>query len=157
MLVITPHNRLNLGPTQPMRLFLEQQVVWLNLEALSQAPNLDPLLNLLTLPVRPESELAASSQQILASRPDLDKVVLAMLVQRIPQLSNEEIMVIAGIPMEELHHTRAAQDWFAAGHQEGRQEGRQEEAASVTLRQLNRRCGPLTDATTAQIQALPLG
>jgi hypothetical protein len=27
----------------------------------------------------------------------------------------------------------------------------------MTLRLLNRRCGPLTDATTAQIQALPLG
>ena len=27
----------------------------------------------------------------------------------------------------------------------------------MALRQLNRRCGPLTDATTAQIQALPLG
>lgn len=46
VLVITLHNRQNLGPTQPLRLFLEQQVVW---------------LNLLTLPVRPESELAASS------------------------------------------------------------------------------------------------
>ena len=156
VLVITPHNRLNLGPTQPLRLFLEQQVVWLNLEALSQQPNLDPLLNLLTLPVRPESELAASSQQILARRPDLDKVVLAMLMQRLPELSNEEIMVIAGIPMEELRHTRAAQDWLAAGRQEGREEGRQQEAASVTLRQLNRRCGPLSDATTAQIQALQI-
>ena len=31
------------------------------------------LLNLLTLPVRPESELAASSQQILASRPYLER------------------------------------------------------------------------------------
>jgi len=39
--------------------FLEQQLVWLNLEELSQQPNLDPLLNLLTLPVRPKSELAA--------------------------------------------------------------------------------------------------
>ena len=106
--------------------------------------------------MRPESELAASSQQILARRPDLDKVVLAMLMQRLPQLSNEEIMVIAGIPMEELRHTRAAQDWLAAGRQEGRQEGRQQGEAAVTLRLLNRRCGPLTDATTAQIQALPL-
>ena len=43
--------------------------------------------NLLTLPVRPESELAASSREILANRPDLDKVVLAMLMQRLPQLS----------------------------------------------------------------------
>ena len=64
-----------------------QQVVWLSLEDLSQQQDLDPLLNLLTLPVRPEGELAASSQQILASRPDLDKVVLAMLMQRLPQLS----------------------------------------------------------------------
>ena len=70
-------------------------------------------------------------------------------------------MVIAGIPREEIRHTRAVQDWLAEGRQEGRQEGeakgRQQEAASMTLRQLNRRCGPLTDATTAQIQALPLG
>ena len=69
-------------------------------------------------------------------------------------------MVIAGIPREEIRHTKAVQDWLAEGRQEGRQEGeakgRQEEAASVTLLQLNRRCAPLTDATTAQIQALPL-
>ena len=63
-------------------MFLEQQVVWLNLEELSHRPQLDPLLNLLTLPVRPESELAATSRQILARRPDLDTVVLPRLVQR---------------------------------------------------------------------------
>ena len=73
-------------------------------------------------------------------------------------------MVIAGIPREEIRHTRAVQDWLAEGRQEGLQEGRQEglqegearEAAKVTLRQLNRRCGPLSEVTTAQIQALPL-
>ncbi len=112
VLVITPHNRLNLGPSQALQLFL-QQVAWINLEVLSRRSQLDPLLNLLTLPIRPESELAASSQQILASRPDLDQVVLPMLMQRFPHLTNEEIMVIAGIPMEELRHTRAAQDWLA--------------------------------------------
>ena len=160
VLVITPHGRLKLGPTQALQVFLEQQVMWLNLEDLSQQPDLDPLLNLLTLPVRPESELAASSQQILASRPDLDTVVLPMLVQRFPQLTEAEIMVIAGIPREEIRHTRAVQDWLAEGRQQGRQEGeakgRQEGEAAVTLRQLNRRCGPLSETTTAQIQALPL-
>ena len=69
-------------------------------------------------------------------------------------------MVIAGIPREEIRHTRAVQDWLAEGRQEGRQEGeakgRQEGEAAVTLRLLNRRCGPLTGATTTQIQALPL-
>ena len=160
VLVITPHSRLKLGPTQALQVFLEQQVMWLNLEDLSQQPDLDPLLNLLTLPVRPESELAASSQQILASRPDLDTVVLPMLVQRFPQLTEAEIMVIAGIPREEIRHTRAVQDWLAEGRQEGRQEGLQEgearEAAKMTLRQLNRRCGPISEPTTAQIQALPV-
>ena len=84
-----------------------------------------------------------------------------MLVQRFPQLNEEQIMVIAGIPREEIRHTRAVQDWLAEGRQEGeakgRQEGRQEGEAAVTLRLLNRRCSPLSDATTAQIQALPLG
>ena len=127
-----------------------------HLEALSQQPDLDPLLNLLTLPVRPESELAASSQQILARRPDLKTVVLPMLVQRFPQLTEEQIMVIAGIPREEIRHTRAVQDWLAEGRQEGLQEGEAREAAKMTLRQLNRRCGPLTGATTAQIQVLPV-
>ena len=61
-------------------------------------------------------------------------------------------MVIAGIPRDEIRHTRAVQDWLAEGRKEGRQEGE----AAVTLRLLNRRCGPLADATTAQIQALPL-
>ncbi len=106
---------------------------------LSRRSQLDPLLNLLTLPIRPASELVASSQ-----------------LQRLPHLTNEEIMVIAAIPMEELRHTRAAQDWLAAGRQEGLEEGRRDEAAAVTLRLLNRRCGPLSEATTAQIQALPL-
>ena len=152
MLVITPHNRLKLGPTQALQVFLEQQVVWLSLEELSQQPNLDPLLNLLTLPVRPESELAASSQQILARRPDLKTVVLPMLVQRFPQLTEAQIMVIAGIPREEIRHTRAVQDWLA----EGRQEGEAREAAKMTLRLLTRRCGPISEPTTAQIQALPL-
>ena len=166
VVVITPHHRLRLGPSNPPRLLqaVLQEVHWISLEKLSKQPDLDPLLNLLTLPVRHESELAASSQQILASRPDLDTVVLPMLAQRFPYFSAEQIMVIAGIPLEEIRHTRAVQDWLAEGRQEGEAKGRQEglqegkaqEAAKVTLRLLNRRCGPLSEATTAQIQALPV-
>ena len=162
VVVITPHHHLKLGPANPPRLLqaVLEQVHWISLEELSQQPNLDPLLNLLTLPVRPESELAASSQQILARRPDLDTVVLPMLVQRFPQLTEEQIMVIAGISREEIRHTRAVQDWLAEGRQEGLQEGlqegRQEGEAAVTLRLLTRRCGPLSEANTAQIRALPL-
>ena len=39
---------------------------------------------------------------------------------------------------------------------EGEAQGRALGEANVTLRLLNRRCGPLSDATTARIQALPL-
>jgi predicted transposase YdaD len=110
--------------------------------------------------VRPEAELPASTQQILQLRPDLLSTVLTMLFERFPTLTPEEIMVIAGIPTDQLLHTRAAQDLLDRGRQEGEAQGelrgRASEAAAVTLRQLNRRCGPLSEATTTRIQALPL-
>ena len=166
VVVVVPHRRLKLGPAQlPQQLqaFVDG-VIWLSLEELGQQADLDPLLSLLTLPVRPEAELQVSTRRILELRPDLLSAVLPMLVERFPTLTREEIMVIAGIPSKDLRHTRAAQQWIEEGRQEGRQEGeaqgeargRAAEAASVTLRQLNRRCGPLTDASTARIQALPL-
>jgi predicted transposase YdaD len=174
VVVVVPHRRLSLGPAQlPRHLegFLDD-VVWLSLEELGQQPDLDPLLNLLTLPVRPEAELGRSTRQILERRPDLLSAVLTMLIERFPTLTPEEIMVIAGIPTDQLLHTRAAQMLLDQGRQEGEARGRQEgeargrqegeargraaEAAAMTLRQLHRICGPLSDATTAQIQALPL-
>ena len=57
-------------------------------------------------------------------------------------------MVIAGIPTDQLLHTRAAQILLDRGRALGE--------SAVTMRLLNRRCGPLSDATTARIQALPL-
>ena len=69
-------------------------------------------------------------------------------------------MVIAGIPTDQLLHTRAAQDLLDRGRQEGEAQGEARGRAlgevTVTLRLLNRRCGLLSDATTAEIQALPL-
>ena len=174
VVVVVPNRRVNLGPTQlPQQLqaFLDG-VVWLSLEELGQQADLDPLLSLLTLPVRPEAELQVSTQQILERRPDLLSTVLTMLFERFPTLIPEEIMVIAGIPTDLLLHTRAAQDLLdrgrqegeargrlegeALGRQEGEARGRAAEAAAVTLRLLNRRCGPLTEATTTRIQGLPL-
>jgi len=40
--------------------------------------------------------------------------------------------------------------------QKGRQEGQRQEAAALTLRQLDRRCGPLLPATRAAIEAQEL-
>ena len=59
---------------------------------------------------------------------------------------------MGGLTLEDFTQSRAYQEIFGLG--EARGEAR--EAAKVALRQLNRRCGPLTEATTARIQALPL-
>jgi predicted transposase YdaD len=150
VVVVVPHHLLRLGPSrmpQQLQAFLAG-VHWLSLEHLGRQPGLHPLLGLLTLPVRPEAEIQAATQQILKLRPDLLSAVLPMLFERFSTLTPEEIMVIAGIPSDQLRHTRAAQDLI--------EEGRAAEAAAMTLRLLKRRCGPLNVATTALIQALPL-
>ena len=59
----------------------------LSLGELGRQAELHPLLALLTLPVRPEAELQASTQQILELRPDLLSTVLTMLFGRFPTLT----------------------------------------------------------------------
>jgi hypothetical protein len=128
----------------------------INTEALLIGPerrqaDLDPWLTLLTLPVRPVAELRASTQQILD---------LSCFPHSSPLHREEEIMVFAGIPTDQLLHSRAAQDLQDRGRHEGEAQGeargRALGEASVTLRLLNRICGPLSEATTARIHALTL-
>jgi predicted transposase YdaD len=77
-------------------------------------------------------------------------------------------MATLGISKDFWRHTRAFQDILAEGRQEGVELGRQEgveqgleegrrrEACALALRQLEHRCGSLTAATSARIQALSL-
>ena len=166
VVVVAPHRRLKLGPAllpQQLQAFVDW-VIWLSLEELGQQAELDPLLAMLTLPVRPEAELVPSSQKILVRRPDLFPAVQTILLERLPLLTREDLMEIATIPAKDLRHTRVAQEWIEEGRLEGRLEGEaQGEArgralgeATVTLRLLSRRCGPLSEATSGCIQALPL-
>lgn len=93
--------------------------------------------------MRLAAELQPSTQTILELRPDLLSTVLTMQFERFPTLTSKEIMVIAGIPTDQLLHTRAAQDLLDRGRKEGE--------AKLTLRQLNRRCGPLREAISSGI------
>jgi predicted transposase YdaD len=151
VVVITPHQRLNLGPVTPLRGFLET-VHWVSLDALAQVQSLDAAIDLLTLPVRSEQELGERCRRILAERRDLEPVVLSMLFERFSQLSREEILMIVGLPLQELRHTRAVQEIL----EEGREVGRQQEAAALAIRQLARRFGNLDQATRETLAALPL-
>jgi predicted transposase YdaD len=67
---------------------------------------------------------------------------------------------LINLPTDHLRHTRLAQDWIEEGRLEGEAQGeargRAAEAAEVALRQLHRRCGTLSEVTTASIQALAL-
>jgi predicted transposase YdaD len=159
VVVITPHQQLQLGPVMPLRGFLAQ-VHWVSLEELGEQDNLDAAVDLLTLPVRSEQELGERCRRILASRRDLEPVVFSMLFERFPKLSREEILMIAGLPLQELRHTRAVQEILEEGRQEGREEGleagRQQEAAALAIRQLSRRFGSLHEGSRERLSSLPL-
>jgi predicted transposase YdaD len=155
VVVITPHRRLNLGPTPPLRSFLES-VLWISLDELGQQVPLDAALELLTLPVQPQEQLGERCRRILASRRDLEPVILSMLFERFSQLSREEILMIVGLPLQQLRHTRAVQEILEEGRKEGREAGRQQEAAALAIRQLHRRFPELGPAASERIAALPL-
>ena len=61
-------------------------------------------------------------------------------------------MALINLPTDHLRDTRFGRELI----EEGEARGRAAEAAAVSLRQLSRRCGPLSEATIARIQALSL-
>jgi predicted transposase YdaD len=115
---------------------------------------------------------------------EVDTVIAAILVARFCGRSIPEICAMGGLTIDDFTSSAIYQEIFGqgrseglqegrkagrqAGRQEGRREGRQEgrqegeregrraEAAALTLRLLQRRCGVLTLQQQAQLQALPL-
>ena len=158
VLVLLANQGLAHGSSQPLLLqrFLQQDVTWVDLQALASKPDLDPLLALLTLPVQKETDLAPCAQRILAPRPDLIALILPILSERFQGLSPQQIMATLGISKDFWRHTRAFQDILAEGRQEGLEQGRRREASALALLLLQRRCGSLEAATSARIEALSL-
>jgi predicted transposase YdaD len=162
VLVLLAHQRLALGSSQPrpLRRFLQEDVTWVDLQALARQPDLDPMLALPTLPVQKEPDLGPYAQRIVAPRPDLIELIVPILSERFQGLSPSQIIATLGISKDFWRHTRAFQDILAEGREEGREEGRQEgrrrEASTLALRQLERRCGSLDAPTSARIEALNL-
>jgi len=91
---------------------------------------------------------------------EIDDVIAAILVSRFSGRTVPEICAMGGISVEDFSSSVAYREIFGLGRQEGRQDGRQEgrqaEAAALTLRLLQRRCGSLNPNQQARIQALPL-
>jgi len=152
--VLTPRAGLPLGPVEPFAEFLERRVRIVNLEDLSRRQDLEPLEQLLTLVVRPEGELGPTSQQLVAMKPELSAMIATILWKRLPSLSLEEIMAIAGIQLADLSETRAYQDILAKGREEGLEKGGQREAGVLVLKLLRRRFGGVSADDAATIGGL---
>ena len=78
------------------------------------------------------------------------------MITRFRDRTLQEICSMGGITLEDLSQSRAYQEIFGLGEARGEVRGRTQEMTAVTLRLLDRRCGSLSDATTARIQGLPL-
>jgi len=170
VLVFCPSRELNFGDPVPVAEFLRERVLWIELAPDRMPPTAPPLQRALGLLLLPEEELPASSaaiRQQAAATPlanDLDDVIAAILLSRFNGRSVTEICAMGGITLDDFTNSVAYKEIFGRGleegqqkgREEGRQEGRQAEAAAVTLRLLQRRCGPLAPDQQSLIQSLPL-
>jgi predicted transposase YdaD len=153
-LLILPHRRFNLGSDIPYRDLLEGRVKVLFLEDLVLQVALTPNLSLLKLIAVDESEAAPLARQILKGLPDGDiflqklDVVEAILVNKFPNLSPQEIIKMLDLPVTSLKQTRFYQDLV--------KEGRQEGESVLVLRLLRRRCGFLSSEIEDRIKGLSI-
>ncbi|MBJ7899255.1 MAG: Rpn family recombination-promoting nuclease/putative transposase [Cyanobacteria bacterium RI_101] len=173
-LLILPSPTLYLGADQNYQPLLEQKVQRLYLQDLIPQDSLSSNLSLLKLVALDLEETIPFAQQLLQQTPDRDvflrqlDVVEAILANKFPQLTPQEILKMLHIPTVGLRETRfyqeiakearqeGLQEGRQEGLQEGRQEGRQEGQVAVILRLLARKLGTLSPAQIAQIQQLSL-
>jgi predicted transposase YdaD len=166
ILVICPSRDLTFGDPLPVAEFLRERVLWIELAPERMPPSAPPLQKALGLLLLPEQQLPASSAAIrrqAASTPlagEMDDVIAAILLSRFNGRSITDICAMGGITLDDFTNSVAYKEIFGRGLEEGQQqgrlEGRQAEAAAMSLRLLQRRCGPLSPEQQTRIQALPL-
>jgi predicted transposase YdaD len=114
----------------------------------------------------PEDQLPDCSKAIRAEATgtsldaEIDDVIAAIVVSRFSGRTVPELCAMGGITAYDFTSSVAYREIFGLGHQQGEQKGEQKgrhaEAAALTLRQLQRRCGSLQPDHQALIQGLPL-
>jgi predicted transposase YdaD len=147
----------DLGHRVPYQILLDTWVQRLYLEDLLPLTDLSPNLALLRLLVIPDQEASSVAQSILRNsntqaefRLRLD-LVEAILINKFPQLSIEEVRQMLNLKEADLTQTRFYQEVL----QIGRQEGLQQEI-DLVLRLLSRRCGKLSIAQQDKVRSLPI-
>lgn len=126
---------------------------------LSAGAGAPPIQKALALLLQPEEQLPACSRAIRAETAgtglaaEINEVIAAIWISRFSGRSIQEICAMGGITVDDFTSSVAYREIFGLG----REEGRQAEAAALTLRQLQRRCGILSHSQRDRIEALPLG
>jgi predicted transposase YdaD len=157
----------DLGSEVPYQLQLDRQVQRLYLEDLRLLTELSPNLAMLRLFFLPEEEVSMAARSILNNPPTQEEfqrrldLVEAILVNKFPQLSFEEVLQMLDLKEVNLSETRFYQDVFQKGREQEREQGVQREV-DLVLRQLQRRCGVLSiddrdlvrSLTIAQLESL---
>jgi predicted transposase YdaD len=154
LLILQNHGQ-DLGSTVPYQMELNGGWVHrLYLEDLLPLNNLGPNLAMLRLLVVPDQTAEAAAQAILADtetdvefRRRLD-LVEAILVNKFPLLTIEEIRKMLNLREASVRETRFFQEVL--------QEGRQEGEADFALRLLTRRCGEVSIEQQAIIRSLSI-
>ncbi len=152
----------DLGSERPYQGLLNDQVQKLYLDDLLTQENLSPNLAILKLVVTPEIEAISQAQSILGSaktaeefRRNLD-LVEAILVNKFPKLSIEEIQRMLDLREADVTQTRFYQEVLQIGRREGEQQGMQQGETNMVIRLLTRRCGNLTPNQLKKVRSLSL-
>lgn len=157
-LLILKSRKLDLGATAPYQCLLSGVVTRLYLEDLRSVDNLSPNLSLLKLIVMPKSKASTVAQSILsrAQTPmEFQKyldLVEAILVNKFPKLSIEELHNMLNLREANVTQTRFYREVLDIGRQEGQQEGE----VNLILRQLSRRFGALSPEQISGIRSLSI-
>jgi predicted transposase YdaD len=154
----------DLGSVAPYGDLLDGKVQRIYLQDLLGQTGLPPALALLQLIVLPESAVPEAAKAMLnmatskgsqAFRQTLD-LVEAILINKFPQLTSQEILAMLDIKTADLRQTRFYQEVFQEGREEGREEGAQQAEANLLVRLLARNLGDLSESQETQIRALSL-
>jgi predicted transposase YdaD len=150
VVVLCPSRQLHFGDPAPVAEFVEQRVRWIELLSAAADPTAPALVQALALLLQSEQELPATTSALRArvagssSAAEIDDVIAAILVARFNGRSIQELCAMGGITLDDFTQSVAYREIFGRGE------------AKVTLRQLARRCGPLSAEQESVIRSLPL-
>ena len=131
VVVICPSRELNFGDPTPVREFVRERLVGIELAPERLPPTAPPLQRALGMLLLPEDQLPDCSKAIRAEvagtslDSEADDVIAAILVSRFSGRTVPEICAMGGITVDDFTSSVAYREIFGLGHQQGEQKGRQ--------------------------------